>query len=78
MTGKSIISVFCAVSYTKDDGESNVKNVIFNPKSNHWPMNSDDMIDLNTYIYMELNVPAGKFVLLSAFPIEDFIEDFIE
>lgn len=73
MTGKSFISVFCAVSYDAEDGSSHVKNIVFNPKNNRWPMSSEDMVDLSTYIYMELNVPVGQFVLLSAFPIEDLI-----
>ena len=73
MSGKSVLSAFCAVSFTLNNDEGHVKNVMFTIPSNRWPMCSEDLIALNTYIFMELNVPISDFVLLSAIPIEDFI-----
>lgn len=70
---QSSISYLCAVSYTDENG-GGVKNVVYNPHSNKYPPTSNDLIDLNTHIFMELNIPVGKFVLLSIIPVEDIVE----
>ena len=67
------VSYICVVSYNDATGDG-VKNVMYNPHSNQYPPTSNDLIDLNTHIYMELNVPFGKFVLLNIIPVVDEVE----
>lgn len=68
---RKTITYFCVVSYNDEEGNALMRNVVFNPKSNTYPPTSNDMVDLNTYIYMQVNVPNGQFTLLNIMPIVD-------